>query len=83
MNTPDSADIHALSGAYAVDAVDDIERAEFERHLATCADCREEVAGFRATAEQLSACSWTRPRPSGCASRCCATSRRSVRSPLR
>ncbi|MEP6649152.1 MAG: anti-sigma factor [Lapillicoccus sp.] len=47
-------DIHALSGAYAVDAVDDIERAEFERHLATCADCREEVASFRATAVQLS-----------------------------
>ncbi len=54
MSTYDSADIHALSGAYAVDAVDDIERAEFERHLATCADCREEVAGFRATTVQLS-----------------------------
>ena len=54
MNTHDSADIHALSGAYALDAVDDIERAEFERHLATCADCRAEVASFRATAVQLS-----------------------------
>ena len=54
MNSHDAADIHALSGAYAVDAVDDIERAEFERHLATCADCREEVASFRATATQLS-----------------------------
>ena len=54
MNSHDAADIHALSGAYAVDAVDDIERAEFERHLATCADCREEVASFRATAVQLS-----------------------------
>jgi anti-sigma factor RsiW len=53
MNTPESADIHALSGAYAVDAVDDIERAEFERHLATCADCREEVQSFRATTVQL------------------------------
>jgi anti-sigma-K factor RskA len=54
MNSHDAADIHALSGAYAVDAVDDIERAEFERHLATCADCRAEVASFRATAVQLS-----------------------------
>ena len=54
MNSHDAADIHALSGAYAVDAVDDIERAEFERHLATCADCREEVASFRATATHLS-----------------------------
>ena len=60
MNTPEPADIHALSGAYAVDAVDDIERAEFERHLATCADCREEVAGFRSTAIQLSALMNTR-----------------------
>ena len=31
------SDIHALSGAYAVDALDDIERASFERHLAGCA----------------------------------------------
>jgi anti-sigma-K factor RskA len=61
MNTHDSADIHALSGAYALDAVDDIERAEFERHLATCADCREEVAGFRSTAVQLSTLMNTTP----------------------
>jgi anti-sigma-K factor RskA len=47
-------DIHALSGAYAVDAVDDQERAEFEQHLAVCADCQAEIAGFRATTEQLS-----------------------------
>jgi hypothetical protein len=26
-------DVHALSGAYAVDALDDIERAQFQRHL--------------------------------------------------
>jgi anti-sigma factor RsiW len=38
------SDIHALSGAYAVDAVDDIERASFERHLASCPTCRAEVA---------------------------------------
>jgi hypothetical protein len=41
------SDIHALSGAYAVDAVDDLERASFERHLATCADCQAEVASVR------------------------------------
>jgi anti-sigma factor RsiW len=46
-------DIHALSGAYAVDAVDDAERTLFERHLAACAECQAEVAGFRATTEQL------------------------------
>jgi anti-sigma-K factor RskA len=45
MTTPN--DVHALSGAYAVDALDDIERAGFERHLAECADCRSEVASLR------------------------------------
>jgi len=45
MTTPN--DIHALSGAYAVDALDDLERAGFERHLAGCVDCRAEVASLR------------------------------------
>jgi len=49
MNQPLS-DIHALSGAYAVDALDDTERAEFELHLAECAACRAEVASFHETA---------------------------------
>jgi anti-sigma-K factor RskA len=43
------SDIHALSGAYAVDALDDDERTEFETHLAECAECRAEVASFRET----------------------------------
>jgi anti-sigma-K factor RskA len=38
--------VHLLSGAYAVGALDDIERAHFEAHLETCADCRQEVAGL-------------------------------------
>ncbi len=46
-------DIHALSGAFAVDAVDEQERADFERHLSACAECQAEVASFRATIEQL------------------------------
>jgi anti-sigma-K factor RskA len=41
------SDIHALVGAYAVDALDDVERAAFERHLAECAACRAEVDGLR------------------------------------
>ncbi|MDN4160941.1 anti-sigma factor [Nocardioides abyssi] len=48
-----SDDIHALSGAYAVDALDDIERAQFERHLAGCEICREEVDGLRETSALL------------------------------
>src|SRR5918999_1118607 len=47
------SDIHALSGAYAVDAVDDIERASFERHLAECPSCRAEVASLRETSAAL------------------------------
>ena len=47
------SDIHALSGAYAVDAVDDLERAGFERHLAGCATCRAEVASLRETSAAL------------------------------
>jgi anti-sigma-K factor RskA len=43
------SDIHALSGAYAVDALDDDERFEFEEHLVVCAECRAEVASFRET----------------------------------
>jgi len=37
-------EIHALSGAYAVDALDDAEKAQFEEHLAACATCQAEVA---------------------------------------
>jgi anti-sigma-K factor RskA len=48
MNEPLS-DIHALSGAYAVDALDEVERAAFEQHLMQCASCRAEVASFRET----------------------------------
>ena len=47
------SDIHALSGAYAIDALDDVERARFERHLAECADCRAEVASLREAAALL------------------------------
>jgi anti-sigma-K factor RskA len=46
-------DVHALSGAYAVDALDDLERAKFERHLSECVDCQEEVATLRETAALL------------------------------
>ena len=38
-----SADVHSLVGAYAVDAVDDQERAAFELHLAECPECTDEV----------------------------------------
>ena len=54
-------DIHSLVGAYAVDAVDDAERARFEDHLATCAGCRAEVESLRGAAAHLAASTDTAP----------------------
>ena len=47
------SDIHALVGAYAVDALDDVERAAFERHLDGCPACRAEVDGLREAASVI------------------------------
>ncbi|GGS51960.1 anti-sigma factor [Actinokineospora fastidiosa] len=48
-----SADIHALTGAYALNAIPEPERAAFERHLAECGACAQEVAELQATAARL------------------------------
>ena len=37
-------DIHTLAGAYALDAIDDLDRARFVEHLAGCPSCAAEVA---------------------------------------
>lgn len=55
------SDIHKLSGVYAIDALDDIERARFEQHLATCEDCRTEVTSLREAAAMLSETSAVTP----------------------
>ena len=57
------SDIHHLTGAYALDAVDDIERARFEQHLAECEDCRLEVASLREAACLLSETTAVTPPP--------------------
>lgn len=46
-------DLHALSGAYALDALPQDELLEFEQHLRGCPACRREVADFRAVCAQL------------------------------
>jgi anti-sigma-K factor RskA len=46
-------DLHALTGAYVLDAVDDIERAAFLRHMSECEACAAEVAEFREVAARL------------------------------
>jgi anti-sigma-K factor RskA len=45
--------IHELSAAYALDALDERERAEFEAHLRECERCREDVRAFAGVAESL------------------------------
>lgn len=57
-------DIHALTGAYAVDALDADERAAFEAHLDGCESCRTEVAELTDTATLLSGLASTEP-PAG------------------
>lgn len=45
--------IHDLAAAFALDALDDQERQEFEAHLDDCDDCRTEVASLRDTAASI------------------------------
>lgn len=56
-----TTDLHALAAAYSLDALDPDERAEFEAHLATCAECQADVAEFGATAAFLADASLTAP----------------------
>jgi anti-sigma-K factor RskA len=57
-------EIHTLAGAYALDALDDLERMAFERHLRECEPCRTEAAEFRDTAARLADGTWSVPPPS-------------------
>lgn len=50
MSTPD---VHTLTGAYAVDALDHEEREAFHAHLGECDSCRDEVGELRATTTRL------------------------------
>jgi anti-sigma-K factor RskA len=47
------SDLHPMSGAYAVDALDDLERVRFERHLLECPECAAEVQGLQEAAGLL------------------------------
>ena len=50
---PSHAEIQELLGAYALDAVDEHERAVIESHLVTCESCRVELDDHRRLAETL------------------------------
>ncbi|HEU4422889.1 MAG TPA: anti-sigma factor [Pilimelia sp.] len=58
-----ATDIHALAGAYVLDALDDIERAAFGRHLAECETCAVEVVELRETTARLADLTWATPPP--------------------
>jgi anti-sigma-K factor RskA len=56
-------ELHLLTGGYAVDALTDAERAEFEKHLDRCPACAEEVRGLRETAAKLALATAVTPPP--------------------
>ncbi len=58
-----TADIHALTGAYAIDAIPEFERAAFERHLSECESCAQEVRELQATATRLGEAASDAPPP--------------------
>ncbi len=47
------AELHDLTAAYALDALDESERARFEDHLNTCGSCRDELSRLRQGATHL------------------------------
>jgi anti-sigma-K factor RskA len=58
-----TSDIHHLSAAYALDAVDEHERAAFEAHYGSCDVCRVDVVEFRETLAKLALADATPPPP--------------------
>ncbi|MBR7744695.1 anti-sigma factor [Phycicoccus sp. BSK3Z-2] len=50
-----SPDLHHLSGAYAVDALDTDERSAFEQHLSLCSACQSDVHELTEAAHALAA----------------------------
>jgi len=57
-------DEHTLAGAYAMDAISAADRERFERHLAGCEECAQEVASLRETTAVLGAAA-AEPLPAG------------------
>lgn len=57
-------DLHLLTGAYAADALDDLERRAFLAHLDDCPSCRQEVDGLLATTARLAGAA-SSPTPVG------------------
>ncbi len=57
-------DMHSLSGAYALDALEaGAERDRFARHMSRCQSCASEVRGFREVATALAFAATAEPPP--------------------
>ena len=54
---------HTLAGAYAMDAITAADRARFERHLASCAECAQEIASLREATARLATATAQAPPP--------------------
>lgn len=54
-------DIHTLTGAYALDALEGDERELFELHIRACDACAQEIAEFQATAAEMGAAAYEAP----------------------
>ncbi|WP_405619909.1 anti-sigma factor domain-containing protein [Streptomyces sp. NBC_01508] len=58
-----TAELHTLTGAYALHALAPDERAEFERHLEVCPACAQEVRELAATTTRLGLAAAVTPPP--------------------
>lgn len=56
-------DIHTLTGAYALNALTDDERQEFDAHLALCPSCAQELRELAETAARMGSTCATIPPP--------------------
>ncbi len=75
-----STDVHTLSGAYALNALEQQEAAEFERHLEGCQACRQEVRELQGAAARMGAAQAEAP-PSELKARVLAAAARTPQQP--
>jgi anti-sigma factor RsiW len=74
------ADLHTLAGPYALNALPPGDRARFERHLAACDACAQEVRGLQGTAARLARAAAV-PPPTGLRDRVLAEAARTRQLP--
>lgn len=73
--------LRSLAGAYALGVASDAERREFEAHLATCAECRQELAEIRRVNDALAMAAPAASPPAGLRSRIVAAAERDRKVP--